>query len=198
MITVTLQNFESPNSEHLALAERAASLVGQAVNHPEFKPKVLTARYRETRFRDSNGRLSHKKPDEIAAIILAGMERGTADDAEIDLAIRVDPSIEPDVVGVTTPGKLPFRTGKWFFDLAVEKNDAISVARHMMHEWLHVAGFVHKRNNGYRKDVAYLVGGIVRDLLRQGTGTEKSLTGEREDAEVAAALDASLDHVHEE
>ena len=101
----------------------------------------------------------------IYRCIRSGRERGTATDGEIDLAVRLA-ELPEGVVGETTPGKLPFRTARWFIQGCVEDDDVVSPACHFIHEWLHVAGFYHSPDNKARGDVSYLVGDIVRDLLR--------------------------------
>ncbi|MBK8632006.1 MAG: hypothetical protein IPN84_18120, partial [Sphingomonadales bacterium] len=118
-------------------------------------------------FRPAVGSRISKTPAEVVQIINDGLERGTFVDGTIDIAIRQDPTIDAPVVGSTTPGKLLWRTSSWFIEKSTSRSDTISPARHMIHEWLHVAGFMHKRQNGYREDVAYLVGDIVRQILTE-------------------------------
>lgn len=154
-----LSDFSLAEQQHFG---RARDILALAVNFPSFRDRVLTAPYKETYFRLEGGRRISLKPTEIVQIISDGLERGTAADGIIDISIRKDPTIEEPVVGSTVPGKLPWRTGSWFIERCTTAGDTISPARHMIHEWLHVAGFVHKRQNGYRKDVAYLVGDVVR------------------------------------
>ncbi|MBL9066380.1 MAG: hypothetical protein JNN10_08805 [Sphingopyxis sp.] len=165
-----LINFDQAQDEHF---RKSADILSFAVNHPNFRTQVLSAPYRETYFRPAGGHRVSKTPAEIVQIITEGLERDTIADNTIDISIRQDPTIGAPVVGSTTPGKLPWRTSSWFIQGCTATGDTISPARHMIHEWLHVAGFVHKRQNGYRKDVAYLVGDIVRKILKQ-MATQKS------------------------
>ena len=40
------------------------------------------------------------------------------------------------------------------------------MARHLIHEWMHVAGFFHERHGPDQKGVPYVVGDIVRNLAK--------------------------------
>ena len=189
-----LIDFDDAQDAHF---RRCGELLALAVNHADFRRRVLSAPYRETYFKPVGRRRVSKTPAEVVQIIEQGLERGTTADSIIDIAISQDPTIEAPVVGSTIPGQLPWRTSSWFIKDCTTSGDTINPARHMIHEWLHVAGFVHKRQNGYRKDVAYLVGDIVRNILTE-MATQKSVTGIHEDADITAALDRSLEHVGED
>lgn len=196
-ISINLRELIDFDPAQQAHFRKAADVLALAVNHPNFQQQVLSAPYRETYFRPAGGSRISKTPAEIVQIIVNGLERGTLADGTIDIAIRQDPTIDAPVVGSTTPGKLPWRTSSWFIENSTSAGDTISPARHMIHEWLHVAGFVHKRQNGYRKDVAYLVGDIVRRILTE-LAAQKSDADIHEDPGIAAELDRSLEHVGED
>ena len=163
-IRVTLHDFAGADARQSALAARAAAALEEAVNDPGFEPRVRAAPYKACMFSDGSRSWS-VPPADVYGYIRSGAERGTAADREIDLAI-VLADLPKGVVGETTPGKLPFRTARWFIDGCVEDGDVVSPACHFIHEWLHVAGFYHSPDNKARGDVSYLVGDIVRDLLR--------------------------------
>jgi hypothetical protein len=196
-ITINLRELIDFDPAQDAHFRKSAEILALAVNHPDFLPRVLTAPYRETYFRPAVGSRISKTPAEVVQIINDGLERGTLADGTIDIAIRQDPTIDAPVVGSTTPGKLLWRTSSWFIEKSTSRSDTISPARHMIHEWLHVAGFMHKRQNGYRKDVAYLVGDIVRQILTE-LAAQKSDASIHEDPVVSAALDRSLEHIGED
>lgn len=196
-IVINIRELNGFTENEAAHFRKAADVLSLAVNHPEFITRVISAPYKETFFKPKDKPRTKKTPQEIAEIITQGIERGTAADGTIDIAIRKDPTIEPNVVGITTVGVLPFRTSAWFIERSTNAGDTIQPARHMLHEWLHVAGFVHKKNNGYRPDVAYLVGGIVRDILRT-MQSQKADSSISEDADLARDFDASMDHVDDD
>jgi ABC-type nitrate/sulfonate/bicarbonate transport system substrate-binding protein len=60
----------------------------------------------------------------------------------------------------------------------------------MIHEWLHVAGFVHQGKKG---DAPYVVGAIVRAILKGEAFLEA-----HEEPEAAEALDEAFDDVGED
>ena len=190
-ISVILHRLQNANAPQRDILERSRAQLQRAVNHPDFKQRILDAPYRESRFRDRRGRITDKSPEEVAAIILGGLERGTGEDMEIDLAIKLA-NISYPMVGSTVPGRLPFRTAYWFVDGCVRANDTVSPARHMIHEWLHVAGFVHVHRDGVRDDVPYLVGDIVRQLL---SGQRGLVAGGWEDATMARELDNATEEI---
>ena len=161
--------------------QRAARNLECAVNHPDFIPRVRAADFREALFRPApNLPRVTKTPEEVVEIIVTGLERNTPADAELDMAVVIDGSIDSPTLGSTTPGRLPWRTAKWFAERSARAADTVTPARHLIHEWLHVAGFVHVRNNGPRKDVPYMVGDIVRATLIEQT-VEKAADDIHED-----------------
>jgi hypothetical protein len=164
MIRVILHELAGADARQRGLAMRAAAALEEAVNDPDFERRVGSAPFKATMFSDGE-RSWPVPPARIYDCIKSGRERGTAADSGIDLAI-VLADLPEGVVGETTPGKLPFRTARWFVDGCVEDEDVVSPACHFIHEWLHVAGFYHCPDNSARGDVSYLVGDIVRDLLQ--------------------------------
>lgn len=196
-IVINIRELNGFTENEAAHFRKAADVLSLAVNHPEFIPRVMSAPYKETLFKPVGQNAISKTPQEIADIIIQGLERGTAADGALDIAIRKARNFKRPKVGSSIPGKLPFRTAGWFISSATRKGDTVQPARHMIHEWLHVAGFVHKKNDGYRPDVAYLVGGIVRDILRtmQAQKADSSIS---EDADLVRDFDASMDHVDDD
>lgn len=183
----TLNGFSAEAETHFRLS---AELLERAVNRPEFPERVLAASYRGTHFRPRGGRDVHKTPLEILDIILGGVERDSIPDNRIEIAITRDDKLGSRVVGEAIVGRLPFRTAGWFIDKAVGR-DTVAPASHMIHEWLHVAGFVHRRFFGSRRDVPYEIGKIVGDLIR----SSPALVGVMEDKEVSRAFAESMDIV---
>ena len=163
-IKVTLQKISNNGPKQEAFAIRACEALEEALNHPDFNERVVNATYKETRFRDGSGRWFSVPAHEIPDYITSGIERGTTRDSEIDIKVYLK-WFRSGILGSTTLGKLPFYTAFWFINGCIESDDYISLARHFIHEWLHVSGFYHYPNNKARKDVPYVVGDIVRDLL---------------------------------
>lgn len=194
-IKVSLHSLENAGPKQRALIERAIELIERAVNHPDFIPRVRSAPYKQTRFSPRTGPAFTATVEDIVAVLQNGRERDTADDAEIDLEItlaklRAPSPLRAGVVGHTDTGRQPVTTAYWFMNDCIARDDAISPARHFLHEWLHVAGFVHFPNNSARDDPPYLIGEIVQDILNDDAG--KGLMA-RQSAEGRAALEAAVE-----
>lgn len=186
-VTVTIRSLKGFTDKEEQVFRKSGLLLQQAINHPDFEARVLQAKYTHLSYRPRNGPVVQKQPADIVAIIRAGLERGSSEDNDLDIAISKDVDRQRPSVGGSYPGVLPWETAKWFIDLCVARArpDTISPARHMIHEWLHVAGFVHQGKKG---DPPYVVGSIVRDILK-----EKGLQDAHEDPESAQALDDAFE-----
>lgn len=183
---VTLKKISNNGPKQKAIAEQACALLEQAINHPNFKEMVESAKYRQTRFRDGEGRAFSVPVNEILNYITSGIERGTAEDQEIDIEVALM-KLDGNPVGSTIPGKLPFFTSYWFINECLRKESGpANLARHFIHEWLHVSGFYHHPDNSARKDVPYNVGDIVVNLL---LGDAKAKSEEDDPNSLAYALD---------
>ncbi|WP_158621393.1 hypothetical protein [Corallococcus aberystwythensis] len=182
-VKVTLHELMDAGPKQKSIAQRACVSLEEALNHPEFSARVAKAKYKETRFRDADGRTLSVPADKVHSYVVSGAERATPSDSEIDLKIQLD-RIKVGVLGATTPGKLPFRTAYWFINDCIKTDDVASLASHFIHEWLHVAGFYHHPNNKARGDVPYEVGRIVRELIN-----ERAMSGLllREELQAAAS-----------
>jgi len=73
------------------------------------------------------------------------------------------------------------------------------MARHLMHEWMHVAGFFHAGDGADQDDVAYEIGDVVRKLAKdlRSKSIEKGMAApfEDEDSHIAYLLDQAEDSV---
>ena len=193
IVKVTVGTLKGFTPKEKTVFRKSGSLLQEAINDTDFERLVLAASYTHLSFRPAPGKpVVQKKPADIVAIIRAGTERGSSRDNEIDIAIVKDVNRQRPSVGGSFPGVLPWETAKWFIEDCVErrKPDTISPARHMIHEWLHVAGFIHQGKKG---DPPYVVGRIVRNILKQKTSLDAY-----EDPEVAQALDEATDDVGED
>lgn len=184
-IKVTLKKISNHGPKQKAIAEQACLFLEKALNHPNFRQMVESEHYRETRFRDHEGRAFSVAVNEVYNYIASGSERGTSEDAEIDIEVALK-DLGSGTLGATTPGKLPFHTAYWFIKQCISRNDPVSLARHFIHEWLHVSGFYHYPNNKARKDVPYNVGDVVKAIL---LGDSKARTEDSDPSSPAYALE---------
>lgn len=107
--------------------------------------------------------------DEVIKIITEGREGDQQDIARPDRTLNIQVRLYPHgkgTVGSTTLGRQPVKPAFWFVERCIASKDGVSMARHLMHEWLHVAGFFHYPNNSARDDVPYIVGDVVRNRLK--------------------------------
>lgn len=150
-------------------------------------------------WRSKDGSVETKSKDAILEIIQHGREReNPSADNEIDIRIELRPHPK-GTVGTTALGKNPIKPAYWFVDRCLKQQDAISMARHLMHEWMHVAGFFHSSSGPSQDDVAYEIGDVVRKVAK-GLRTESLEKGdvpkfEDEDSLIAHLLDEAEDEV---
>lgn len=175
-ISVKLHEIINAGPEQSDFATRACSALEKALNHPDFKSRVESATYKETRWWDARGNSRSIPTSEIYGYIASGLERDTPADQEIDIKVKLA-SISS--VGSTIPGKLPFRTAYWFINECIAEDDVARLAGHFLHEWLHVAGFHHHPDNNARDDVPYVLGKLVVELLADREGFTASSTVEK-------------------
>ncbi len=108
------------------------------------------------------------------------------------IAIRIVPTPKPKgVVGSTALGSSTVHTATWFLSQVTKRKDAISLSRHLLHEWMHSAGFFHTSDGPNQKDVAYRMG----DLIRQLATTPGTATDNRAGLRDELAQDALIDGV---
>lgn len=183
MTQVILRSFESNNSEHKAIADEAVKIMHKIVNNDGFYRKILNAQYKSAWFTTDSGRRIRAKPEDIPPIIKQGKEWGSDPDDILDLQIKIKP-LKKGTLGVVYPPSPIITTNKSFIDEWVEIEDPVSLAAHWIHEWLHVAGFKHRKRTVYerirrivpRNDVPYIIGSIAAVVGRDIYLKENRLT----------------------
>lgn len=165
-IRVTLHKLENAGPKQTKITNEACQLLEQALNHVSFHQRVTESEFTASWQRVRGEGSSERTPEEIAQLILMGQEANTDADYEIDLHLRLK-KLRSWVIGSTALGRLPITTNYKFINRWIRENDSASFAAHIMHEWMHVAGFYHKGGNGARGDVAYVIGGIVYDVITE-------------------------------
>lgn len=197
-VAVRLHSLQGANRRQEDLINQSILLLGAALNHSSFVSEVRNARYTARRFRERGRRPRSISKNRIVEILTGGVERDTPVDHEIDLFINLEALRAPrpgrrGLVGRATTGRQPITTAYWFIDGCVEDGDNIQPARHFIHEWLHIAGFVHYPDNSARGDVPYRVGSIVRGIL-----SREFVSRAKESARMGNLLDEAEDEVEDE
>ena len=54
------------------------------------------------------------------------------------------------MLGGTALGCQPIHPARWFVDRCIAAGDAVNLAGHFMHEWMHLSGFYHWPDNKAR------------------------------------------------
>lgn len=168
-LTFRLHEVRGADPGQQRFIERAASRLGEALADPDLLPAIERAQYVETRWTPLHGQWRSLTGTEIAERVAAGLERGTEVDGIVDLSFELvqlpGPESGRQILGSTALGCRPIHPAAWFVDRCREAGDAINLASHFMHEWMHVSGFFHWPDNKARGDVAYVVGRLVREAL---------------------------------
>lgn len=176
VLTVTLREVRGADAAQRAFIERGIARLGEAVADPAFLPAVARAGYVETRWTPLHGRWRALTGEEIAGRIAAGLERGGGEDGVLEFSFELidlpGPESGRQVLGSTALGCQPIHPARWFIDRCREAGDAVNLASHFMHEWMHLSGFYHWPDNKARGDAAYVVGRLVREALEPRYGAE--------------------------
>ena len=162
-LTARLHEVRGATEDQRRFIERAVSRLGEALADPGLLPAIDRAQYTETRWTPLHGQW--RSLTEL--VELPGPESGR------------------QVLGSTALGCRPIHPSIWFVDRCREAGDAVNLASHFMHEWMHVSGFYHWPDNKARGDVAYVVGRLVREALEPKYAGEidRSITALMHDVE---------------
>lgn len=175
-VSVVLNAVASADAFQRRFIELAIARLAEAVADPGFLTAVSHADYVETRWTPLHGQWRSLTGDEIAARIAKGQERGTAGDGVLDFSFELvdlpGPESGKQVLGSTALGCQPIHPAKWFVTRCATAGDAVNLASHFMHEWMHLSGFYHWPDNKARGDAPYVVGRLVRETLAAIHGAE--------------------------
>ena len=168
-LRVEFLGVDGANRAEAAFIARAVERLGEAVADPRFLAAVAAADYVETRWTPLHGRWRALTGVEIAERIAGGVERGSEADGVLELRFELADLPGPEsgkiVLGSTALGCQPIHPARWFLERCRAAGDAVNLASHFMHEWMHVSGFYHWPDNKARGDASYVIGRIVRDTL---------------------------------
>ncbi|RVQ65508.1 hypothetical protein EKN06_13320 [Croceicoccus ponticola] len=150
-------------------------LLRRAVGSPGFGGSVRQAAYGYTGWKGMHGSPRALDGDEIWDRIVMGRECGKTADHTLDLAIQIEdmdgPGTTHPMIGRTRLGTLPIRTARWFVAQCMDAGDRVNMAAHLMHQWMHVSGFVHgDENKG--QDAPSVLARLVRRSLEADHGDE--------------------------
>lgn len=161
----------------LAKFEKALDILEEVMNSEEFKTRVIS-------YVRSNGKREYQKNylwkdstrtftnEEIYELIMTGDEKmrpNTIGEMNFNSRVKICRWYENvgkwcrGVVGSTTPASSANITLNWKFYKKYETHQMVS---NMVHEWLHLLGFLHGKVD-MREEVPYVVGGIAGQVAKE-------------------------------
>jgi len=149
------------DAEEQAFARRAVTTLQDVLNDPIFLQQVRQATFSSSRFQTDDGSYREATNEEIAQLIEQGKEYLKPADGVVNLQVRLKRLWSRKVVGGVTPPNPEITTNTRFFDQWLAQGDALSVAAHWFHEWLHVAGLRHASSNSDYSDATYQIRNLV-------------------------------------
>lgn len=165
MTIVVLENFIG-SSEQRQFADQCVDCLQQIVNHNDFIEKVKNAKYSWRRLWEDNGNYVDADNNRISQIIKDGKERKSTSDGKISLIVKIK-KIRKGTVGLVNLPDPVITTNSRYYNDWLQNGDIVSGAAHWIHEWLHVAGFLHEDRSVDNKDVNYIVGKIAVEVGRE-------------------------------
>lgn len=175
-LSVILREVRGADAAQRRFIERAIERLSEALADPGILAAVARADYLETRWTPLHGQWRSLTGAEIAERIERGLERGSEADGALQFSFELvdlpGPESGKQVLGSTALGCQPIHPARWFIDRCLAAGDAVNLASHFMHEWMHLSGFYHWPDNKARGDAAYVAGRLVREALSPTHGAE--------------------------
>lgn len=189
---VTLDQFVYPEStaQHLEFAKKSASFLSEIINHKKFQSAIASAKFSYCVLVDEYGSPQQVGNEKVLEIINAGQEWKSTPDSNLNLSVNIK-KLRRKVVGAVYPPSPVITTNSRFYDYWMNSGDALSLAAHWLHEWLHVAGFYHKGGAVDENDLNYVVGKIAVEV---GRSILKATTDKKAGAPGQGYLDAISDY----
>jgi hypothetical protein len=166
--SVILETLVGANDAQREFAERARALAERVIQSDAFRTALLKRHVTSVTWEGVDGIQQGMPMERAHALIVAGQELGTAGEGIINLKIELVAiskfPFRSRTIGYVNHPDPTIHTGRWFIDECIRNNDPSSLAAHWMHEWMHVAGFVHASRHSKWGDISYSVGEIVLEL----------------------------------
>ena len=186
-VSVILHDTAGASDAEYAFIRESVALLREAVQAPGFGGSVRQAEYSSASWRGRHGHALELDGEGVWDRIHQGRESGHCGDHALNLSIEIAdlPSDNggPGVIGATRIGTLPICSARWFLDRCMIVDDPVNYAAHLMHQWMHVSGFVHRKDEA-GKDAPSVVSRLVRRTLEPAHG-------DRIDAQLTALVTLS-------
>jgi len=168
----------------------ASNLLRKAVAMPGFGASVRQADYEFTGWQGRHGTRRELDGDEIWDRIVHGRELGHTGDHTLNLSLAIEDLPGPDgddaVIGQSSVDEMKIVTARWFLSRCIEAGDRVNMAAHLMHQWMHISGFVHCAGAS-GKDTPAVLARLVRRALEPDFGEEI-------DARITALIALDVSH----
>ena len=188
-VSVILHDAAGASDAEFVFIREAVALLREAVQAPGFGGSVRQAEYSSASWRGRHGAVRELDGSGVWDRIQQGRESGHCGDHALNLSIEIAdlPSDTggPGVIGATRIGTLPICSARWFLNRCMIVDDPVNYAAHLMHQWMHVSGFVHRKDEA-GKDAPSVVSRLVRRTLEPAHG-------ERIDAQLTALVTLSIE-----
>lgn len=163
-LRVALVELSAPNGptpDEAEFAERARAALEAVLAEPWFLESVRATAFEPTMRIAPDRTEEVPNADEVAAIILAGGEGDeTVPNKRLDLRVEIA-NLPPGIEARTLPRAAKLTVDTVFFARCMSEDKPGALAAVLMHEWLHMAGFMHETLQGDPADVPYEVEHIV-------------------------------------
>jgi hypothetical protein len=183
-LEVIIENTSFPSRSNLGKAQKkkfvkALSLLEPVLNSAEFKKRVLSylrPGHTEPGYQKNylwNNETERLSPSQIYEVIKKADEKmipNTIAEMNINSWVKVCKWYEKPltwcskVVGSTSPSTSKLIKVNWKFYRKFEANQMVS---NLVHEWLHLLGFLHGPSSTMRMEVPYIVGQIAGEVAKE-------------------------------
>lgn len=173
-VSVRLYKVANATDAEAAFLREAVRLLREALRTPGFGAAVRGAEYGCALWKGVFGGSRELSGAQVWERVVGGREAGCADDHTISLTLELLDLPAPGdadgraIVARTRLGELPIRSARWFVARCMAAGDRVNLAAHLMHQWMHVSGFVHGGSDDRRGDVPDVLARLVREALTLG------------------------------
>lgn len=188
-VSVILHDAIGASPAEIEFIRESVALLREAVQAPGFGGSVRQAEYSSASWQGRHGTIRELDGGGVWDRIQQGRESGHCGDHALNLSIEIadlpDATAGRGVIGATRIGTLPIFSARWFLERCMMVDDPVNYAAHLMHQWMHVSGFVHRKDEE-GKDAPSVVSRLVRRTL-------EPKHGERIDAQLTALVTLSVE-----
>lgn len=164
MTRINTNFLEGFSNDEIERAKIAINMLEETINSEVFKEKVLAVpKFTKNKIKRKTGNKRYNN-QEILDLILSGEDLNNPADGVINLNLKLYDS-EKNEIGHTNMTTLQISTYRGYFS----EKDIENYAAHLLHEYMHVIGFVHGHYDIFgkrHKTVPYRIGKLTLKILK--------------------------------